>query len=171
MRRWAAGWLAGRRRGASATPTTAPPTPPCPLSTCFLFSHLEGKVRQCEHCATGAWDCDPQNTCKLLNDTVFAGDNIIVTQSTVVSAVVLGSTSSCSLSNLAVGAGGKGSCSTGGGGGSGFVEMTTVNVEHMEELVVHVGGASNLLNISQSLHVGRSTNINDYSGSSAVIMQ
>ena len=58
-----------------------------------------------------------------------------------------------------MGAGGKGSCSTGGGGGSGFVEMTTVNVEYMEELVVHVGGASDLLNISQSLHVGRSTNI------------
>jgi len=44
-------------------------------------------------------------------------------------------------------------------------------VEHMEELVVHVGGASNLLNISQSPHVGRSTNTNDYSGASAVIMQ
>ena len=148
--------------------STSHPTLP---NTCFLFSHLEGKVRQCEHCATGAWDCDPQNTCKLLNDTVFADDNIIVTSSTVVSAVVLGSTSSCSLSILAVGAGGKGSCSTGGGGGSGFVEMTTVNVEHMEELVVHVGGASNLLNISQSPHVGRSTNTNDYSGASAVIMQ
>ena len=123
------------------------------------------------HCATGAWDCDPQNTCKLHNDTVFADDNIIVTSSTVVSAVVLGSTSSCSLSILAVGAGGKGSCSTGGGGGSGFVEMTTVNVEHMEELVVHVGGASNLLNISQSHHVGRSTNTNDYSGVSTVTAQ
>ena len=56
---------------------------------------------------------------------------------------MLGLTSSCSLSILAVGAGGKGSCSTGGRGGSGFVEMTTVNVEHMEELVVHVGRPDN----------------------------
>ena len=58
-------------------------------------------------------------------------------------ALVLGSTTTCSLSILAVGAGGQGSCSTGGGGGSGFVEMTTINVENMDELAVFVGGASN----------------------------
>ena len=60
-----------------------------------------------------------------------------------VTALVLGPTTTCSLSILAVGAGGHGSCSSGGGGGSGFVEMTTVTVENLDELAVHVGGASN----------------------------
>ena len=42
-----------------------------------------------------------------------------------------------------MGAGGQGSCTTGGGGGgSGFIEMTTVTIENMDKLVVHVGGAN-----------------------------
>ena len=50
-----------------------------------------------------------------------------------------------------MGAGGQGSCSNGGGGGSGFVEMTTVNVENLDELVVHVGGAFNVSDSAASL--------------------
>ena len=124
-------------------------------STCFLLSHLEGEIRPCENCATGSWDCEPKNTCKLLHSNGTAADSsyIILTNSAVVKTLVLGSTTTCSLSILAVGGGGHGSCSTGGGGGSGFVEMTTINVENMDELVVNVGGANLTSSTASSVEI------------------
>jgi len=67
-----------------------------------------------------------------------------------VRSLVLGKTTACSVSIMAVGSGGQGSCSTGGGGGSGFVEMTTVSVENLDEMNVHVGTPSKTKNSDSS---------------------
>ena len=120
------------------------PADPAYPGGCFLLSGLQGPIRDCQHCRTGARNCsDPAGCLLASNDGNISSSGLLITDThgltnpRTVQLLPFG-TCPAQVTVLAVGGGGSGN-SYGGGGGSGQVEFVSLESSKVGKLQVEVG--------------------------------
>ena len=108
------------------------------LRTCFLLSHIEEPIKQCNEgkCVTGISDCSINRHCGLLLANGSFTNGLIQTSDNKVTVLALGNLTNLPLTITLVGHGGQGQ---GGGAGSGYIKQYNLNLyESLTELRVEV---------------------------------